>query len=226
MIFGNFSDWTLQNVIIRILAASILGMIIGLDRGIKHRGAGTKTNTIVCLGAALVMLIEQYIQVNYPGLANMDRLGAQVISGVGFLGVGTIIVSNHQVRGLTTAATLWACACVGLACGIGFIDGGVLITGMMLIALHALPFAERFVTRNIKHFSILFEVKHPSQIHDIIKLIKQSKLEIDSLEIMKSEVQGAPTGVYMTLCSRSAMTADDLSCLLTARDEIVSIDII
>ena len=122
---GSFAAWNLQNICIRVIAATVLGGIIGLDRGMKHRGAGTKTITVVCLGATLVMLTEQYIQIHFPGLANMNRLAAQVISGVGFIGVGTIIVSRHRVRGLTTAATLWASACVGLAVGIGFVEGGV-----------------------------------------------------------------------------------------------------
>ena len=76
MILGNFSEWTAQNLIIRIIASMILGGIIGLDRGMKHRGAGTKTMTVVCLGATLVMLTEQYIQIHFPGLANMNRLAA------------------------------------------------------------------------------------------------------------------------------------------------------
>ena len=139
MIFGDFSEWTAQNLVIRIIAAVVLGGVIGLDRGMKHRGAGTKTITVVCLASALVMLTEQYIQIYFPGLANMNRLAAQVISGVGFLGVGTIIISNHRVKGLTTAATLWASASIGLAVGIGFIDGGVLITMVMLVFLHVLP---------------------------------------------------------------------------------------
>lgn len=132
--FGNFAEWNLQNILIRVFVSTVLGGVIGLDRGMKHRGAGTKTITVVCLGATLVMLTEQYIQMNFPGLANMGRLAAQVISGVGFIGVGTIIVSRHRVRGLTTAATLWASACVGLAVGIGFVEGGVLVTAMMLVA--------------------------------------------------------------------------------------------
>ena len=87
MIFGNFTEWNIQNILIRILVATILGTIIGFDRGMKHRAAGTKTITVVCLGSALVMLTEHYIQINFPGLANMTRKAAQEISGVGFLGV-------------------------------------------------------------------------------------------------------------------------------------------
>ena len=76
--------------------------------------------------------------------SDLSRMASQVISGVGFLGVGTIIVSGHQVRGLTTAASLWACACVGLAVGIGFLDGGVIITVCVLISLHVLPRLEKY----------------------------------------------------------------------------------
>ncbi|MDE7224329.1 MAG: MgtC/SapB family protein, partial [Acetatifactor sp.] len=125
MVLGYFAEWNIQNILIRVFVSAILGGVIGLDRGMKHRGAGTKTITIVCLGSTLVMLTEQYIQMYFPGLANMNRLAAQVISGVGFIGVGTIIISRHRVRGLTTAATLWASACVGLAVGIGFVEGGI-----------------------------------------------------------------------------------------------------
>ena len=83
MIFGDFSEWTAQNLVIRIIAAVVLGGVIGLDRGMKHRGAGTKTITVVCLASALVMLTEQYIQIYFPGLANMNRLAAQVIMTFG-----------------------------------------------------------------------------------------------------------------------------------------------
>lgn len=156
--FGNFAEWNLQNILIRVFVSTVLGGVIGLDRGMKHRGAGTKTITVVCLGATLVMLTEQYIQMNFPGLANMGRLAAQVISGVGFIGVGTIIVSRHRVRGLTTAATLWASACVGLAVGIGFVEGGVLVTAMMLVSLHALPYVERFATRHSHYCNVFIDL--------------------------------------------------------------------
>ena len=99
------AEWTIPNVLIRIVVSMILGCVIGLDRGLKKRGAGTKTNTIVCLGATLVMLTAQYMEVYFPGKSDLSRMASQVISGGGFLGVGTIIVSGHQVRGLTTAAS-------------------------------------------------------------------------------------------------------------------------
>ena len=106
-----------------------------LTPGLKRRGAGIKTHVLVCLGSALVMLTSEYMFRTFPSAkADMARMGAQVISGVGFLGVGTIMVTGrNQVRGLTTAACLWVCACEGLAAGIGFVDGAVY--GLILIAV-------------------------------------------------------------------------------------------
>lgn len=109
---------TLLNVTVRLLFAMLAGMLVGIERSSRGRGAGVKTHTLVCVGAALVMLIGQYMNVVLGNQGDMARLGAQVISGMGFLGVGTIIVTGrNHVRGLTTAAGLWVCACEGLAIG-------------------------------------------------------------------------------------------------------------
>lgn len=225
MIFGNFSEFTTTNIVIRILVATVLGGIIGLDRGLKHRGAGTKTNTIVCLAATLVMLMEQYIQIYYPGLANMNRMAAQVISGVGFLGVGTIIISNHRVKGLTTAATLWACACVGLAVGAGFVDGAVLVTLMMLISLHVLPFVERFATRKSKYYTVLLEVDKAQHVHGVVETLKQNDLVIDSLEVMNGKAKGQPISVYLVLFSKHSSN-EQISEILYNLEQVLSVEIL
>lgn len=124
-IVGTAATWTLVGIWIRLLFSLAVGMFIGIDRGLKRRGAGIKTHVLVCLGATLVMLTSEYMFRTFPDAkADMARLGAQVISGVGFLGVGTIMVTGrNQVRGLTTAACLWISACEGLAAGIGFVEG-------------------------------------------------------------------------------------------------------
>ena len=187
MMLGNFAEWNLQNILVRVLVSALLGGIIGLDRGMKHRGAGTKTITVVCLGATLVMLTEQYIQIYFPGLANMNRMAAQVISGVGFIGVGTIIVSRHRVRGLTTAATLWASACIGLAVGIGFVEGGVLITAMMLVSLHVLPYVERFATRHSHFCNVFIDLEESRDLHTVIQKLKEAGVTIDSMDTSESK---------------------------------------
>ena len=223
MLIGNFSEWTMRNLLIRIIVSMLLGGIIGLDRGMKHRGAGTKTMTVVCLGSTWVMLTEQYIQVNFPGLANMNRLAAQVISGVGFLGVGTIIISNHRVRGLTTAATLWASATIGLAVGVGFVEGGILITLVMLISLHILPFAERFATRNSRYCNVIVDLEESRYLHVIIQDLKAAGISVDSMEISTSKI-GDSVSVYLILHTGKATENTEIYEIITRSDKVESVD--
>ena len=224
MLFGNFGEWNIQNLLIRVIAATALGGAIGLDRGMKHRGAGTKTITVVCLGATLVMLTEQYIQIYFPGLANMNRMAAQVISGVGFIGVGTIIVSRHRVRGLTAAATLWASACVGLAVGIGFVEGGVLITAMMLVSLHVLPYVERFATRHSHFCNVFIDLEESRDLHTVIQKLKEAGVAIDSMDTSESKSEGVGISVHMVLYLKKAVRRTEIYDILVKLDKVVSVD--
>ena len=128
---------TLLAVFLRIFSSILIGGLIGIERGMKHRPAGMRTYMVVCLGACLIMLTNQYIFQIF-GTGDPVRMGAQVISGIGFLGAGTIVVTRrNQIKGLTTAAGLWACAGVGLALGIGFyeaaIAGGLAVFSVMTL---------------------------------------------------------------------------------------------
>lgn len=224
MIIGNFAAWNIYNILIRVVVSAVLGGLIGLDRGMKHRGAGTKTITVVCLGATLVMLTEQYIQINFPGLANMNRLAAQVISGVGFIGVGTIIISKHRVRGLTTAATLWASACVGLAVGIGFIEGGILITAMMLLSLHVLPYVERFATRHSRYCNVFVDLEESRDLHTIIQNLKEADVVIDSMDMSESRIAGEGISVHMVLYMKKTVGRTEVYEIITKSDKVMSVD--
>lgn len=122
--------------LIRILIALVCGGIIGYEREYKNRPAGLRTHMLVCIGAALVMVVSQYLFTQYPaGSIDPSRLGAQVVSGIGFLGAGTIIRDRFSVTGLTTAATLWGVACIGLAVGSGYYLMGVITTGIIFLTL-------------------------------------------------------------------------------------------
>lgn len=224
MLVADFSEWTIQNLIIRVVVSMLLGGVIGLDRGMKHRGAGTKTITVVCLASTLVMLTEQYIQINFPGLANMNRLAAQVISGVGFIGVGTIIISKHRVRGLTTAATLWASACVGLAVGIGFIEGGVLITVVMLISLHVLPLVEKFATRHSRYCNVFLDLEKSRDLHVVIQDLKEAEITIDSMELSESRGVGEDISVHLVLYVKKVMGRTEIYDILTKSNKVTSVD--
>ncbi len=125
------------SMIIRLAIACLLGGIIGFEREHVHRPAGFRTHILVCVGSALVMITSEYIYYHFSSHVNTDpaRLGAQVISGIGFLGAGTIIKEGISVKGLTTAASLWAVSCVGIAVGIGFYGGAFIATAFIFITL-------------------------------------------------------------------------------------------
>ena len=145
-------ELTVTAIVVRILVAVILGGIIGMERGMKNRPAGLRTYMLVCVGACVVMMINQYTYQVY-GVGDPVRLGAQVVSGIGFLGAGTIIVTSHnQIKGLTTAAGLWASAFIGLAIGIGLYEiavvGGAAVF-LSLTVLHGWDYYMRSKTRII-----------------------------------------------------------------------------
>ncbi|MGL5435285.1 MAG: MgtC/SapB family protein [Lachnospiraceae bacterium] len=121
-----------MEIALRILLAIGLGGVIGMERQFKHRPAGFKTHILVCVGSATIMVLSEYMFRKYHAefgmLSDPARLGAQVISGVGFLGAGTIIHHGPNVRGLTTAASLWVVAAIGLACGAGFYFLAIIVT--------------------------------------------------------------------------------------------------
>ena len=134
MIGSYLNEWNIVTITVRLILAVVCGGAIGLTRSVKRRGAGFKTHALVCLGSALVMMTGQYIYVDFGAISDIARLAAQVISGVGFLGVGTIMVTrDNHVKGLTTAAGLWTCAGIGLGIGIGFYSGAAITTILVLV---------------------------------------------------------------------------------------------
>ena len=158
-VFGQ--PFTMEILLMRITAAVVIGAIIGIDREIKNRPAGMRTHVLVCVGAALVALIEQQQAAivlmqgaGSPVNVSIGRITSTVGSGVGFLGAGTIFMSEHKISGLTTAASLWCTACIGLAVGAGFI----IMAGMAgLIVLIVLRMMQKIIHVNsLKRLEVQF----------------------------------------------------------------------
>ena len=152
---------SIRMVLLRILAAVAIGAVIGIDREVKNRPAGMRTHVLVCLGAALVALIEQQQAAivlmqgaGSPVNVSVGRITSTVVTGVGFLGAGTIFMSEHKITGLTTAASLWCTACIGLAVGAGFI----LMAGMAgLIVLIVLRMMQKIIhVHSLKRLEVQF----------------------------------------------------------------------
>ena len=194
---GNFIElingYNWFSVLFRLAASVLCGGIIGFDRGRKRRPAGFRTHMIVCLGAALTMLISQHMF--WRGYTtDLSRLGAQVVSGIGFLGAGTIIVTGRQqIKGLTTAAGLWASACMGLAIGAGFYFGALVGFLLILLTMSALTYIEGKVIASARNMNIYVEYSSSTDIGIVIDGIKKLDVKIYDIEIRRSK---AAEGVY------------------------------
>lgn len=195
-----FNEWSLTAMILRMTFAAIAGVIIGTDRSVKRRGAGIKTHAIVCIGSALVMMTGQYIYMNFNASNYIDRLPAQVIAGVGFLGVGTILVTGHnQVKGLTTAAGLWTCACVGLAIGIGFLEGALYTVILIVFCFNVLSKFDNWLHKNSKVLSIYVEVESNKALTRFIDELRLEDVKIENLEISKGMIKDEGPNVIATI---------------------------
>ena len=169
---------TYLSVALRIVAAVLIGGLIGLERGLKHRAAGLRTYMVVCLGACLVMLTNQYIfQVFETG--DPVRMGAQVVSGIGFLGAGTIIVTRrNQIKGLTTAAGLWTAAGVGLALGVGFYEAAIIGGVAVFVVMTLLQKMDDSMHHKSKALEIYVELDEQLRIGDFLKELRSRDIEV------------------------------------------------
>ena len=183
-----FRDITLASVTLRILAALLLGGFMGIERGMKNRPAGLRTHMLVCLGACMVMLTNQYATQLYGG-GDPVRMGAQVVSGIGFLGAGTIVVTRrNQIRGLTTAAGLWAAACMGLVVGIGFYElaavGGIAIF-LVLSILHKI---DNYMRKSVRVVEIYAELGKDTSLGKFMRFTRENGITATNLQIEHDDV--------------------------------------
>lgn len=182
--------FSMLSITIRLLLAMGVGLVIGIDREMKRRVAGIKTHILVCVGAAMVMITSQYMLTQF-GTGDPARLGAQVISGVGFLGVGTIIVTGrNQVRGLTTAASIWACACLGLAAGIGFIEGVIVALVCIVFTLKVLGKLDKVVQKRAREIDFYIEFENNEGLNKFSEKMKEDGNRIVRIQVGKCEGEG------------------------------------
>ena len=174
------------SIFIRLALAMLCGGILGMERGKKNRPAGFRTYMLVCVGATLVMLTNQYLCELY-GTGDPARLGAQVISGIGFLGAGTIIVTGrNRVKGLTTAAGLWADACLGLAIGVGFYSAAIIGCTLILLVMSVLHRLDDKMLANAKVVDVYMEFHKMSDLGVFMARIKELGMKITEIEMTKS----------------------------------------
>ncbi|MGI5900272.1 MAG: MgtC/SapB family protein [Christensenellales bacterium] len=188
-------ELNIWSVIIRVLLSLIVGGLLGMERGRKNRPAGFRTYMLVCFGSAMVMMTNQYA---FQFFQNTDpvRMGAQVISGVGFLGAGTIIMTNrNHVKGITTAAGLWAAACSGLAIGVGFYEGAIISGITIYLVLSGMQYVDKLIRNRSKMIDLYIEYSQGLEFSHFLKYAREHSFDIFDVQISRS----AP-GVDSVMC--------------------------
>ncbi len=183
------------SVLLRLLLAMFFGGMIGLERGRKRRAAGMRTYMLVCMGAALTVLLSLYeyhmltsvwadLAAEIGTRTDVSRFGAQVINGIGFLAAGTIIVTGRQeVKGMTTAAGLWASACTGIAIGAGFYECVLLAFLLISLVIRVLPYVENYIVEKARNMNIYVEFESLDDIGEIISRVKALDVHIYDVDI-------------------------------------------
>ena len=177
-------------VAIRLFLAAFLGAIIGVEREMKKRAAGFRTHIIVSVGACLIMLIgvDAIGEISSDKARDVARMAGQVVSGIGFLGAGTILQKKDGVSGLTTAATLWLSAAIGLAVGIGYYEGAIIATVICLITLVSLKGFSDFINkRTTKSYILTLDTNNFEQ-DSFLDITKKEGVEVRKLDVVDEDM--------------------------------------
>ena len=213
---AGFRELNTASILLRLFCAILFGGLIGLEREQKHKQAGFRTYMLVCLGAALTVLLSQYeslmLSTRWAAAASVgpqtdvSRFGAQVINGIGFLGAGAVIVTGRQqVKGLTTAAGLWASACMGLAIGAGFYECMILGFILIFLSIKLLPYLENATIERSRNMILYTEFSRLEDVDDIISQVRRLDVHIYDVELDHSsdlEQGGRPCAVLTLLLSK------------------------
>ncbi|HVL64598.1 MAG TPA: MgtC/SapB family protein [Actinomycetota bacterium] len=189
-------ELTTTDLFVRVLVAAGLGGLVGLEREFSDQPAGFRTHILVSIGAALFTLVGAGALAHFDGgdpvRFDPTRVAAQVVTGIGFLGAGAIIQQGVNVRGLTTAASLWVTAAIGTAVGLGFLTGGAIATAVTLVALVALKQVERWLISRLKrgHFRMVVDGTEDFRIVALIAALDAYKGRIHSIKHIEEEEQG------------------------------------
>ncbi|MBQ4135709.1 MAG: MgtC/SapB family protein [Clostridia bacterium] len=223
--FQRTGDINILAITVRLVVALICGGIIGIERERKRRPAGFRTHILICIGAAMTTLTSQYIAFELNGVTDLARLGAQVIAGVGFIGAGTIIVTKRKnVKGLTTAAGLWASAIVGLCAGAGFIEGALLTTVIIIVAELLLARFEYFMVSNSRTVTIFVEYSDTSKLTAIVETVKENSSYIRDIEITKSNSESNTSCAIFSIQMPRRKSHDKMINIISNLDGVVSVE--
>ncbi|MGL4848962.1 MAG: MgtC/SapB family protein [Clostridium sp.] len=205
------SGYNMWNIVLRLLLASVLAGIIGVERELKAKDAGLRTHFLVGIGSALIMIISQYgfmEVIKYNNISvDPSRIAAQVVSGIGFLGAGTIMINKRAVRGLTTAAGIWVAAAIGLACGAGLFIIAIITTVAVLLGLEILQRIFKLHTYRMVELKVILSKKPKGELE---KLLQEKSIQIIkySTEVEKLDEHNSYYIKYQFRCKNNLNTIE------------------
>lgn len=224
-------------MVLRITLAVIVGGLLGLERERKSSPAGFRTYILVAIGSTMTVMLSQYtdlmltskwaVEAEAAGaIHDVSRYGAQVINGVGFLGAGTIILTGRKrVKGLTTAAGLWASACLGLAIGAGYYECVLVCTGLIAVCMYAFPVLERHMIQRSRYMNILAELDGLERFGDMLAMLRDLCVTIYDVDLTKQpESKLAEIGVHLSVYLPRGINHTELLARLSTVDGMVTIE--
>lgn len=225
-VFDSLRDVTFASVAARMALAVICGGVVGLERESKRRPAGFRTHILICLGAAMTTLTSQYLYLVMHYYTDMARFGAQVIAGVGFIGAGTIIVTKRRrVKGLTTAAGLWASAIIGLAVGAGFYEGAIYATVLILLVELLFSKLEYRMMHSAREINLYVEYTDRAALEEVLRRLREMRVKVSDLEITRSDSgeKKNACAIFMLQMNRHC-TQDEMMNGITGVEGVVSVE--
>ena len=223
-IFDPFREFSITTLLLRMVLAFCCGGIVGIEREIKRRPAGFRTHILICVGAAMTTIVSQYLYLEMHYQTDMARIGAQVIAGIGFIGGGTIIVTKRQrIKGLTTAAGLWATAIVGLSLGAGFYEGGIITAMLILIVELVMSQVEYFVLKNTPELNVYVECKDRYSLERIVSALGEQKVRVINMEVMRAAAgETISASAIFLLRLQKSIQANDVICMINGIDGVTA----
>ena len=214
-------ELNMASICLRILLSLIIGGILGLERGKNNRPAGFRTYVLVCLGSSLVMMTNQYVFQIFAA-SDPTRMGAQVISGIGFLGAGTIMVTGRQrIKGITTAAGMWASACCGLAIGIGFYEGAIVGGILLFLVMEFLEKTDTIMRKHSNVIDIYLEFNGKKPFSTFLTYAREHDFIVSNIQINKNKhSKTGELSVVLTLESRIKRTQEEMLSVIGSMEEV------
>ena len=211
LIFENLRGISMQALLIKTVLALLIGGVLGIERGRKRRPAGFRTFMLVCLGSMVVMTTNMYV-FSYLKVSDPVRLGAQVVSGIGFLGAGMIITNSNknQVSGITTAASLWTAACLGLAVGVGFYELAVIGFFAVLLINSWLQTLENYLLMNSRIIRLYIEYNSDKPISALVDFSRDNRYDVLDLQIKRSKLNIEIITIILLLRSEVKRSHDEI----------------